>query len=63
VAAETAQTISSACPNAANCAASNSCSACHGCALGIAFVYKSFEGYLNAKFAEEFKTFSEQMFN
>lgn len=63
MAAETAQTIASACPNAADCAATGSCSSCQGCSVGIAFVYKSFEGYLNGKFASEFKKYSEKMFN
>lgn len=39
VAAQAAQAVTAACPNAADCLATGNCSACAGCATGIAFIY------------------------
>ena len=61
-AAEAGQAVTSACPNFTDCKSTGNCSSCQGCATVMAFIYKEFEKYINQRFAEEFKTYSEEMF-
>jgi len=55
VAASTASVITAKCTDKKE--------TCAGCVHGIAGVYKKFETYLNGRYAQSFKNYSEKMFN
>ena len=62
-AANTGSAISNECANSLTCTTTGQCTACNGCSIGVARVYKTFETYLNKLFADTFKEHSEKMFD
>lgn len=62
-AAEAAAAVQTACETAQADCTDTSCPICPACAKGMAFVYAAFETFLNEKFAAEYKSYSEDMFN
>ena len=62
-AATTGTAVAAQCADQTTCSSTGQCTACDGCSIGVARIYKTFQTYLNKMFADTFKDHSEQMFN